>query len=185
MDSSDDHVLVVMIRVLGTQCSYTAQSALIALCPSSVSSPPIRTRSGSFRSRTAVPSARNSGLESTWSGSTLLETRNGRQFSKCECAHLQVEAGFGVGVEYPPDALGSSHGDCAFLRDDLVAIRHLYDPPSTCLDELQVSRTTLPHPIGLGWRVHLWENLNYSMLERWNFICFRNSDQETWYGVAL
>lgn len=65
LESSEDHVLVVMIRSLGTQCSYTAHSALMAIWPSLVSSPPIRTRSGSFRSRTAVPSARNSGLDRT------------------------------------------------------------------------------------------------------------------------
>lgn len=65
LESSDDHVLVVMIRSLGTQCSYTEQSARMAAWPSAVSSPPIRTRSGSFRSFTAVPSARNSGLDRT------------------------------------------------------------------------------------------------------------------------
>ena len=42
-------------------------SSSMALRPASVpSSPPMRTRSGYSRSLTAVPSARNSGLESTW-----------------------------------------------------------------------------------------------------------------------
>lgn len=31
LESSEDHVLVVMIRSLGTQCSYTAHSALMAI----------------------------------------------------------------------------------------------------------------------------------------------------------
>lgn len=158
LDSSDDQVLVVMIRALGTQCSYTAHSALIAFWPSGVSSPPIRTRSGSFRSRTAVPSARNSGLDSTWSDSATLETSTTakiRELCGCDRTHLQVEAGFGVGVKYPSNALGGAHGNRTLLRDNLVAVGHFDNPPSTRLNELQVSRTTFPHPVCLCWGVHL------------------------------
>ena len=53
--------LVRRIRSAGTQWAYTAAKASIA----SGCSPPIKTRSGCSRSPIAVPSARNSGLEST------------------------------------------------------------------------------------------------------------------------
>lgn len=79
----------------------------------------------------------------------------------CESTHLQVQAGFGVGVKYPPDALGGSHGDGALLRDDLVAIGDLYDLPSARLDELQVGGATLPHSIGFGWGVDLPRRCSY------------------------
>lgn len=147
-----------MMRSLGTQCSYTAHNALIAFWPSAVSSPPIRTRSGSFRSRTAVPSARNSGLDSTWSGSTTLETSSSAKVGELcsrDGTHLQVEAGFGVGVKYPSNALGGAHRHRALLRDNLVAVGHLDDAPGTRLDELQVGRATFPHPVRLCWGVHL------------------------------
>lgn len=159
-ESSDDHVLVVMMRSLGTQCSYTAHNALIAFWPSTVSSPPIRTRSGSFRSRTAVPSARNSGLDSTWSGSTTLETSSSAKVEELcsrDGTHLQVEAGFGVGVKYPSNALGGAHWHRTLLRDNLVAVGHLDNAPGARLDELQVSRATFPHPVSLCWGVHLEE----------------------------
>lgn len=68
---------------------------------------------------------------------------------------MQVEAGFGVGVEYPPNALGGSDRHRALLCDDLIAVRHLHDPTGTRLDELQVSRAALPHPVGLRRRVDL------------------------------
>lgn len=79
MESSEDQVLVVRIFSLGTQCSYTAQSARTAFWPSGVSSPPIRTLSGFFRSLMAVPSAKNSGLDSTWKSKT--EARSGQNES--------------------------------------------------------------------------------------------------------
>lgn len=70
-------------------------------------------------------------------------------------AYVQVEAGFGVGIKDPPDALGSSDRDGALLRHDLVAVRHLHDPTGTRLDELEVSSATLAHPVGLGRGVDL------------------------------
>lgn len=76
---------------------------------------------------------------------------------RLESTHLQVKAGFGVGVENAPDALGGSHGDGALLRHDLVAVGHFNDLPSARLDELQVSGATLPHPVRLGRGVHLQE----------------------------
>lgn len=160
LESSDDHVFVVMMRSLGTQCSYTAHNALIAFWPSAVSSPPIKTRSGSFRSRTAVPSARNSGLDSTWSGSTTLETSSSAKVGElcsCDGTHLQVEAGFGVGVKYPSNTLGGAHWHRTLLRDNLVTVGHLDNTPGARLDELQVSRATFPHPVSLCWGVHLEE----------------------------
>lgn len=69
--------------------------------------------------------------------------------------HVEVEAGLGVGIEYSPDALGSPDGDGALLRDDLVAVGHLDDPPGARLNELEVGSATLPHPIGLRGCVHL------------------------------
>lgn len=69
--------------------------------------------------------------------------------------HVEVEAGLGVGVKYSPDALGSADGDGALLRDDLVALGHLDDPPGARLNELQVGSPALPHPIGLCGCVHL------------------------------
>mmetsp|Transcript_23008 Transcript_23008/g.57773 ORF Transcript_23008/g.57773 Transcript_23008/m.57773 type:complete len:231 (+) Transcript_23008:756-1448(+) len=64
LESSEDHRLVVRICSRGTQLAYTSTRAAIALRPLSVSSrPPISTRSGASRSGTAVPSARNSGLD--------------------------------------------------------------------------------------------------------------------------
>lgn len=62
---------------------------------------------------------------------------------------MQIEAGLGVGIKYSPNALSSSDWDCALLCDDLIAIRHLHNPTSTRLNELQVSSATLPHPVGL------------------------------------
>src|SRR5690606_27520109 len=59
LDNSDDHKLVVKIRSRGTQLAYIFTNAAMA----SSFSPPINTRSGSCRSDTAVPSAKNSGLE--------------------------------------------------------------------------------------------------------------------------
>lgn len=69
--------------------------------------------------------------------------------------HVEVEAGFGVGIKYSPDALGSPDGDGALLRDNLVAVGHLNNPPGTRLNELQVGSPALSHPIGLCGRVHL------------------------------
>ena len=63
MESSEDQRLVVIICGSGTQFAYTDASLLTAAKPSSVCSPPISTRLGASRSRMAVPSARNSGLE--------------------------------------------------------------------------------------------------------------------------
>ena len=65
-DSSDDHRLVVIMFSLGTQLAYTETRVSIAFRPPGVCSPPMSTRDGLRRSATAVPSARNSGLESTW-----------------------------------------------------------------------------------------------------------------------
>ena len=57
--NSLDHKLVVMILSRDTQCVYM----LITWSTASESIPPINTRSGAFKSSMAVPSARNSGLE--------------------------------------------------------------------------------------------------------------------------
>lgn len=74
-------------------------------------------------------------------------------------AHMQVEAGLGVGVKYSPDALGGSDWDRALLRDDLIAVGHLHDPAGARLNELQVGGATLPHPVGLCGGVDLVGNL--------------------------
>lgn len=87
LDSSEDHKLVVMISSRGTQLAYTDTSVLMAAMPPSVCSPPdsqsktwlvqsikplkisslpMSTLEGLNRSFTAVPSARNSGLDRTW-----------------------------------------------------------------------------------------------------------------------
>mmetsp|Transcript_41906 Transcript_41906/g.65492 ORF Transcript_41906/g.65492 Transcript_41906/m.65492 type:complete len:241 (+) Transcript_41906:761-1483(+) len=66
LDNSADQTLAVMMFSLGTHRPYTDARASIAERPSWVWGPPIRTRSGFVRSSTAVPSAKNSGLESTW-----------------------------------------------------------------------------------------------------------------------
>lgn len=68
---------------------------------------------------------------------------------------MQIEAGLGVGIKDPPDALGSSDRDCALLRDDLVAVGHLHDATGTRLNELQVSSAALAHPVGLRRGVDL------------------------------
>lgn len=60
------HRFVVRMRSFDTQCAYTQASVFTAARPSSFSCPPISTRSGCSKSRIAVPSARNSGLDSTW-----------------------------------------------------------------------------------------------------------------------
>lgn len=69
LDSSEDHRLVVRICSGGTQCAHTDTSVAAAAFPSGVCTPPMSTRSGAIRSGIAVPSARNSGLDSTWNWS--------------------------------------------------------------------------------------------------------------------
>merc|ERR1719231_1169665 len=64
-DNSEDQRFVVMICSLGTQLAYTESKVLIAFIPSGDCSPPIRTLDGYKRSSTAVPSAKNSGFDST------------------------------------------------------------------------------------------------------------------------
>lgn len=68
---------------------------------------------------------------------------------------MKVEARLGVGIKYSPDAFGSPDGDGALLRDDLVAVGHLDNPPGARLNELQVSSPALPHPIGLCRSINL------------------------------
>mmetsp|Transcript_2224 Transcript_2224/g.5012 ORF Transcript_2224/g.5012 Transcript_2224/m.5012 type:complete len:207 (-) Transcript_2224:200-820(-) len=63
--NSDDHTFVVSTRSRGTQRAYTSASFCAAARPRSSVVPPISTRSGMVRSVMAVPSARNSGLDST------------------------------------------------------------------------------------------------------------------------
>mmetsp|Transcript_25026 Transcript_25026/g.80680 ORF Transcript_25026/g.80680 Transcript_25026/m.80680 type:complete len:229 (+) Transcript_25026:647-1333(+) len=63
--SSLDHRLVVMMRSRGTHRAYTDASVSMARRPDSVWEPPMRTREGFCRSATAVPSAKNSGLDNT------------------------------------------------------------------------------------------------------------------------
>mmetsp|Transcript_39027 Transcript_39027/g.76294 ORF Transcript_39027/g.76294 Transcript_39027/m.76294 type:complete len:237 (-) Transcript_39027:322-1032(-) len=77
--TSADHTFAVMMRSLGTQCLYTEASASIASKPPGVCKPPIKTLSGIVRSSMAVPSARNSGLESTWK-----ETPGGPQAARTQ-----------------------------------------------------------------------------------------------------
>src|SRR5574343_22592 len=62
-DNSEDQTLVVKILSVGTQFAYTSTNCWIAFCPSGVVSPPIKTLSGANKSSTAVPSAKNSGLD--------------------------------------------------------------------------------------------------------------------------
>jgi hypothetical protein len=76
LDSSDDHRLVVMMRSRGTHWLYTAASVATARWPSGDWSPPMSTRDGDSRSRTAVPSARNSGLDTIWNDAP----------PRCECS---------------------------------------------------------------------------------------------------
>mmetsp|Transcript_35189 Transcript_35189/g.84052 ORF Transcript_35189/g.84052 Transcript_35189/m.84052 type:complete len:204 (+) Transcript_35189:693-1304(+) len=64
--SSELQRFVVRICSLGTQLAYTPASFSAAAIPSGVCTPPINTRSGDIKSGMAVPSARNSGLLSTW-----------------------------------------------------------------------------------------------------------------------
>mmetsp|Transcript_1487 Transcript_1487/g.4033 ORF Transcript_1487/g.4033 Transcript_1487/m.4033 type:complete len:280 (+) Transcript_1487:397-1236(+) len=66
LESSEDHRFVVMICSRGTQLAYTDTSFSTAALPAAVVSPPMSTRAGAMRSSMAVPSARNSGLFSTW-----------------------------------------------------------------------------------------------------------------------
>src|ERR1700712_758613 len=61
--SSDDQTFIVIMQDFGTQASYTLAKACAASSPLSVGNEPMRMRSGSRRSRIAVPSARNSGFE--------------------------------------------------------------------------------------------------------------------------
>merc|ERR1719231_1505779 len=65
-ESSADQRLVVSTCSVGTQRRYTLARHCTAALPWGVTGPPTRTRSGLKRSSMAVPSARNSGLESTW-----------------------------------------------------------------------------------------------------------------------
>merc|ERR1719352_1904871 len=65
-DSSALHKLVVSTCGFGTHRRYTLAKHCTAAWPAGVSAPPTSTRSGLKRSSMAVPSARNSGLESTW-----------------------------------------------------------------------------------------------------------------------
>lgn len=80
---------------------------------------------------------------------------------------MQIEAGLGVGVKDSPNALGSSDWDCALLRDNLVAVRHLHDASGARLDELQVSSATLPHPVGLCRGVDLRRVAKSHMYQFW------------------
>mmetsp|Transcript_26117 Transcript_26117/g.61218 ORF Transcript_26117/g.61218 Transcript_26117/m.61218 type:complete len:313 (+) Transcript_26117:564-1502(+) len=66
LESSDDQRLVVMICGRAIHCAYTLARVSTAARPSGVCSPPISTRAGFCRSSMAVPSARNSGFDSTW-----------------------------------------------------------------------------------------------------------------------
>merc|ERR1719473_70182 len=66
LESSALHRLVVSTCASGTQRRYTSAMNLIAARPCGVCGPPTSTRSGLKRSLMAVPSARNSGFESTW-----------------------------------------------------------------------------------------------------------------------
>ena len=66
LDNSEDQTLVVNILSVATQLAYTSTKAWIASCPSGVVSPPIKIRSGCNKSSTAVPSAKNSGLDKIW-----------------------------------------------------------------------------------------------------------------------
>ncbi|GMR53498.1 hypothetical protein PMAYCL1PPCAC_23693, partial [Pristionchus mayeri] len=75
------HVFVVMILSRATHDEYTSTNAATAFLPSSLFSPPMRTLSGLARSPIAVPSARNSGLESTWNARLWLVL----------CASLRME----------------------------------------------------------------------------------------------
>jgi hypothetical protein len=65
LESSADHRLVVMILSAATQWAKMSTISRAAASPAGVWREPISTRSGSSRSRTADPSARNSGLETT------------------------------------------------------------------------------------------------------------------------
>ena len=65
LDSSLDQTLVVRMRSRGIQRAYTSTSFCRAAWPLAVSWLPISTRSGCSRSAIAVPSARNSGFDST------------------------------------------------------------------------------------------------------------------------
>ena len=57
-------MLIGAIFALGTHAAYRFTKAAAARCPEMVDSQPMTTRSGCNRSRTAVPSDRNSGLDS-------------------------------------------------------------------------------------------------------------------------
>lgn len=100
--------------------------------------------------------------------------------------HMEVEARFGVCIKYPPNALSGSDWDGALLRDNLVAVGHLYDPPSARLDEFQVGSTTLPHPVCLGWGVYLKvdgkpciRNVKIHSFSWTNQICAAGTDELT------
>mmetsp|Transcript_71380 Transcript_71380/g.118614 ORF Transcript_71380/g.118614 Transcript_71380/m.118614 type:complete len:318 (+) Transcript_71380:458-1411(+) len=66
LESSALQRFVVSTRAVGTQRRYTFARYSTAASPCGVCGPPTNTRSGSKRSSIAVPSARNSGFESTW-----------------------------------------------------------------------------------------------------------------------
>ena len=63
LESSEDHRLVVSSFSRGTQWLYTEHRVDTAMRPAGVGSPPTSTREGARRSSMAVPSARNSGLD--------------------------------------------------------------------------------------------------------------------------
>ena len=65
LESSLLQTLVSSRRSRGTQCAYNSATVSAALRPFSFSSPPIKTRSGVVKSSIALPSAKNSGFETT------------------------------------------------------------------------------------------------------------------------
>ncbi len=92
----------------------------MAFWPSAVSSPPIKMRSGCNKSSTAVPSAKNSGLERIWN---------------CDPVSGIVQNTF--------DGFGCSHRQGRFLDHDFVVFGNFGNLPGAQFDVFQVGGHSL------------------------------------------
>lgn len=111
----------------------------------------------------AVPSARNSGLDSTYRhrNKEQIRAKSNNQPLKTQLkdyAYLQIQVRLSISIKYSTNALRSTYWNCAFLSDNFIAIRVLYNAPGTSFNVFQISCSTFSHPIGLCWSVNLVTN---------------------------
>ncbi len=108
-------------------------------------------RSGRSKSRTAVPSARNSGFDRTskqtpgWAfAASCLERQHNSTFNSIPCARTTHNLS---------DRLCRPTGNRRLFHNDLVLCSHASYGASCCLDKVKVCGIALAHPMGLGWGI--------------------------------